>query len=337
MEDEDLELERLIKIAEEEKEASENDEEESGTEDEDIHEEESEEDSDEDGSESEESDEDSGDDEDEDEEESSDDIDDDDDDDTTDNDDTGSFEPVTLDVNGVEVTVDNISDLVAYARKGASEANKTETHVEEKLIIDQGKLSQDDLKLLVDAKNGSKEAIAKLAEMAKVDTMEIEEDSAKDYRPQFKATEVSEVDKVANEIAQDAGLKESFQNVSKALPQDFTNKLMSDAGMLKDFARHVKDGIAQEIIPQAITAQMRDGGSFMDAYTKVGQALTAERQKPAVVKEERQVSDKAQKLRDKATSNKSLKKTKTTGGKDIWDLSQEDFEKKLSAGEIDLS
>ena len=334
MEDEDLELEELIKAMEEEKEASVDGEEEDRIEDEDIQEEELEEDSDEDGSESEESDEDSEEDEDSNsEEDSEDDLEDSDEDES--NEET-SFEPVTLDVNGTEVTVDNISDLVAYAKKGASVANQTETHVEEKLIIDQGQLSQDDLKLLVDAKNGSKEAIAKLAELGKVDTMEIEEDSAKDYRPQFQATQVSDVDKVANDIAQDADLKESFQRVTRTLPQDFTSQLSSDAGMLKDFARHVKDGIAQEIIPKALTAQMRDGGSFMDAYTKVGQQLTTERQKPAEVREERQVDTKAQKLREKATSNKSLKKTKVTGGKDIWDLSQEEFDKKLSAGEIDL-
>ena len=334
MEDEDLELEELIKAMEEEKEESENDKEEDESEDEDNSEEENEEDSDEDEGESDESDEDSEEDENSDsEEDSEDDMEDSDDDES---DEKASFEPVTLDVNGVEVTVDNIGDLVAYAKKGASVVNQTETHAEEKLIIDQGKLSTEHLKLTVDALNGSKEAIAKLAEMGKVDTLEIEEDTAKDYRPQFQATEVSDVDKVANEIAQDVELKESFQNVSKALPQDFTQKLMSDAGMLKDFARHVKEGIAQEIIPQAITAQMRDGGSFMDAYTKVGQALTVERQTKAPAKEERQVDTKAQKLRDKATSNKSMKKTKTTGGKDIWDLSQEEFEKKLSAGEIDL-
>ena len=334
MEEEDLELERLIAEMEserdEEQEEEIDDSEEEESKDEEVSDEEDSEETDDNGDNEEEPDEGS-------EEGEEDNVDEDEElDDDSDDNNIESFQPVTLDVNGTEVTVTNVEDLVAYARKGASVLNQAETHVEEKLIIDQGKLSGDDLKLLVDAKNGSKEAIAKLAQLGNVDTVDIEDEDAGNYKSQFQTTQVSEVDKVANEISQDADLVDTFQRVSKALPQDFTQKLMSDAGMLKDFARHVKDGIAQEIIPQAMTAQLRDGGSFMDAYTKVGQTIMESKSQKTEQPQGRQVSEKAQKLRQKATSTKKMKPKGKVGGNDIWDLPQADFEKALANGEIDL-
>lgn len=335
MEEEDLELERLIAEMEAERDSEEETEEEEVKDEmEDNEEDSTEEDGEEDSEDEEEADDDESE-----QEESDDDSDgdesDEEDDELDEKEDSG-FEPVTLDVNGTEVVVDNIKDLVAYAKKGANTVNKQETHVEEKLILEQGKLSSDDLKLLVDAKNGSKEAIAKLAQIAKVDTLDIEEDLANEYKPQFNVSKESEVDKVANEIAQDTALREQFQTVSRALPQDFTQKLMTDASMLKDFARHVKDGIAQEIVPKAITAQIRDGGTFIDAYIKVGTQLMQEKTAPEQQQEERQVDKKAQKLRDKATSRKKLKPKGKVDGDDIWALPQEEFEKALENGDIDL-
>lgn len=239
------------------------------------------------------------------------------------------FEPVEIDVNGVKIKIESLDEMLAFAKKGASTYNqKPETYVEEKAIIEQGKLTADDLKLLVDARNGSPEAIAKLAKMSGVDTFDIDETTADKYTQKFQPHIQSEVDKVASDILNDSELATSFRSTVSALPQEFVSLVTSDATMLKDFARHVKEGIAQEIIPLAVKAQMVNGGTFFDNYSKVGQELV--KNKANAKESERVLSDKEKELReraDKANTKNVPPKQKPTDAEDIWNLSDEEFSK----------
>ena len=242
-----------------------------------------------------------------------------------------TFEPVEIEVNGINVKIESLEEMIAFAKKGASTYNqKPETFVEEKAIIEQGKLSIDDLKLLVDARNGSPEAIAKLAKLSGVDTFDIDETTADKHTQKFQPTVQSEVDKVATDILRDESLAVSFRNTVSSLPQDFVSMVTSDASMLKDFARHVKEGIAQEIIPLAVKAQMMNGGTFFDNYSKVGQDLVA--QKNTKSANERVITDKEKELRERAdkanTKNTETKRT-VSDAQDVWDLSDEEFAKKF--------
>lgn len=242
-----------------------------------------------------------------------------------------TFEPVEIEVNGINVKIESLEEMIAFAKKGASTYNqKPETFVEEKAIIEQGKLTADDLKLLVDARNGSPEAIAKLAKLSGVDTFDIDETTADKHTQKFQPTMQSEVDKVASTILSDSELAQSFRNTVSSLPQDFVSLVTSDARMLTDFARHVKEGIAQEIIPLAVKAQMMNGGSFFDNYSKVGQDLVANKAKTKP--NERTLSDKEKELRERAdkanTKDVPAKKT-VTEASDVWDLSDEEFSKKF--------
>lgn len=240
-----------------------------------------------------------------------------------------TFEPVELDVNGVKIKIESLDEMLAFAKKGALTYNqKPETYVEEKAIIEQGKLTADDLKLLVDARNGSPEAIAKLAKMSGVDTFDIDETTADKYTQKFQPQIQSEVDKVASDILNDSELATSFRSTVSALPQEFVSLVTSDATMLKDFARHIKEGIAQEIIPLAVKAQMVNGGTFFDNYSKVGQELVQNKAKAKA--SERVLSDKEKELReraDKANTKNVPAKQKPTDAEDIWNLTDEEFSK----------
>ena len=251
------------------------------------------------------------------------------------------FEPVTLKVGGQEVVIDNVEDLLAYAKAGAKNFNKEETLTEEKSIIEQGKLSPETLRLVVDAQNGSKEAIAKLAQNGNIDLLDVDNKMADEHVQSFQETQVSDVDKVVGEIAQDTEHMENFKSVVQILPSDFRGELMKDANMLSHFSRHVKDGLAQEILPLAITEQVKNGGSFMDAYTKTGEALMAKKQEqpaqsqaPAQQKQEREVSERAKKLRDRANNSRGSKGTPQDSADDIWGQSDEDFDDMISSGRI---
>lgn len=242
------------------------------------------------------------------------------------------FEPITVDVNGYEVEITSKEDMMAYIKKGAASfAQKPEEKAEELEIVKQGDLSPEILKLAVDAKNGSKEAIAKLAEIAKVDILDVESDMANEYKAQFEPQQLSEVDKAANEILQDESHASEFKQIASSLPQEFTNQVFSDANTMRHFSRHIREGLAQKIIPRAINAQMRFGGSFMDHYTEIGTAIQAEANKP----KERTIPKKTQKMREKAASSSRSSASdaapRTDTAEDVWDMTDEEFEEKFGA------
>lgn len=243
---------------------------------------------------------------------------------------TVTFEPIEVEVSGHKVTINSKEEMLAYIKKGASTFNKEpETFVEEKTILEQGQLSADDLKLLVDAKNGSKEALALLARRSNIDILDVESEMADAYKQQTQYQVETDVDKVANEILSNETLATEFRKVSSALPKDFMSEITSNAKDLKAFSGHIESGIAQKIIPLAINSQIVNGGSFMDNYNKIGFAMS--QQKPEV-KQERTVSEREADLRKRAFSGTGHNnQSASNSSKDIWDMSEEDF------NNIDLS
>jgi len=237
---------------------------------------------------------------------------------------TDSFEPITVNVNGYDVEITSKEDMMAYIKKGADSFNKQpDKYTVEKDIVEQGKLSPEDLKLLVDAKNGSPEAIAKLAEIAKVDVYDIDTEVAKEYKPQFEPTVQSEIDIAANEILADESHANEFRQITNTLPQDFTEAVFSDANVMRNFSRHIKEGLAQKVIPQAINAQIRDGGSFMEHYSRIGEAMVRQAQQP-----KREVGQKEKELRKKASARASVSSEgtpRTDTADAIWDLTDAEF------------
>lgn len=235
------------------------------------------------------------------------------------------FEPIEVEVAGVKVTINSKEEMLAYIKKGASTFTaEPEKFTEEKVILEQGKVSAEDLKLLVDAKNGSKEALALLARKANIDILDVESEMADAYTQQTQYYKQSEVDKVADEILSDTELASEFKRVASALPQDFMSEITSNAHDLKAFSGHIKSGIAQQIIPQAINSQIVNGGTFLENYNKVGFAMSQKQAQPEV---KREVGQREQELRKRASSGSGHNnQSATNSGKDIWDMSDEDFD-----------
>lgn len=244
------------------------------------------------------------------------------------------FTPIEIEVGGHKVKITSQEDLMAYVTKGAESFGKKEDKfVNEKTILEQGNLTSDDLKLLIDAKNGSKEAIAKLAELAKVDVFDLDSEMASQYKGQFEPYIESDVDKVANEILADVEHATTFRNISNNLPRDFMNAVSSNAEALRNFSGHIKSGLAQEIIPMAITAQMRFGGSFMDHYVDIGQKVSASKTAKAEVKPVRSMSaeEVAMRQRASAKSGSHVESKKDNSAEDIWALSDAEFAEKYGS------
>ena len=246
------------------------------------------------------------------------------------------FKPIEFEIAGQKIVLNSEEELRAMLSKGAESLSKQDNSLGlEKTIIEQGKITAEDLKLLVDAKNGDPKAIAKLAANSKIDILEVEADDADKYVPTFEPVVISDTEKVAREIASDTAHAEVFTRIASGLPNDFKQAIMSNAGDLKTFSEHIKSGLAQQIIPEAMKLVYTQNISFSDAYVKVGQELVAT--KPAQKKEERTLTDREKELRKKASENagngnQQSKKALTVD--DIANMPIEEFEK-LTAEDLE--
>ena len=239
------------------------------------------------------------------------------------------FKPVEFEIAGQKIVLNSEEELRAMLSKGAESLSKQDDSLSlEKAIIEQGRITADDLKLLIDAKNGDPKAIAKLAANSKIDILEVDADDADKYVPNFQPTIISDTEKVAREIANDKEHAEVFTKIASGLPMDFKQAIMSNANDLKTFSQHIKSGLAQQIIPEAMKLTFTEGLSFSDAYVKVGSELV--NKQPEQKKIERTLTDREKELRKKASeqgNNQADGSRKKLTVDDIANMPIEEFEK----------
>jgi len=252
------------------------------------------------------------------------------------------FKQIEIEVNGSKITLNSQEELMTLVKKGIEYSTKEPESLQtEKQIISQAGITVDDLKLLVDAKNGDKTAIAKLAKSSGIDLLDTDNDDAENYVPKFQPTVESDVNKVANEILRDEELTKTFKNVAQSVPVDFMDRVTSNANDLKIFAEHIKLGIAQEAIPAAMKMRLLNGTDFMEAYVSAIKEIIATKQttetKTVVTTQKKEMTEQEKLLRKKASDNGN---SHTNGGSkaltpdDIANMSDEEFEK-LKASDLD--
>jgi len=248
------------------------------------------------------------------------------------------FEPIEVEIDGNKITVNSQEELMTLAKKGLKSVDiKPNVDSEVDTFVKQAGLTKADLTLLVDARNGDANAIAKLAEIAKVDVLDIEAEKAGEYKPTFEMQAQSEIDIVAGEILNDTEHATVFKETMVGLPTDFKQTISNDAGMLKAFSSHLKSGLAQEVLPQVRKEMALKGGTFFENYARLGQETARAKAAPQQEakqepKQERQMSDKEKKLRARADGgdkSSSSKKGKTTA-EDIQNMSEEEFAKLIA-------
>ncbi|MCK5665191.1 MAG: hypothetical protein KAI17_16995, partial [Thiotrichaceae bacterium] len=240
------------------------------------------------------------------------------------------FKPIEVEINGQAISINSKDEMMAFINKGASSmGNKPQRKSENDQIIEQGQLSKADLSLLIDAKNGNKSALAKLAKDSNIDVFDLEDGAAESYQQEFQAQLMTEVDEVAEGIMGDVTLHEEFKRVVNNVPAGFSAELAGNADALRNFSQHVKSGLAQKVIPEAMKQQMLNGGSFMDNYAKIGREMSNAQKAPEASKTTRKENPRAEKLRKRAANHKgSNKGTKTqVSGDDVWNMSSDDFKK----------
>jgi hypothetical protein len=254
--------------------------------------------------------------------------------------------PVKIKARGMEIDITDPAELITLAHKGFDYFKKTQELAQWRKdisVIEKGGLTTEELQILAELKNGNKEAAGALLKAYGVDPYELTEDTT--FKPSGQFAPASEVEMVAQEILSQPELAEKVKQTVSVVPQDFSQKVSSDPNLLRAFADHVRTGLAEQIIPEAMKRQMIYGGNFFDHYTEVGEALLAGSQQsmtaPAAQPQAQQaqprkeLSDKERRLRQKAAPPRRGKKQSfIEDAEAIWDMSDEEFENAIRSGKI---
>lgn len=251
------------------------------------------------------------------------------------------FEPIEFEYSGHKIKVESQDELIAMLRKSAELQTNFKPKTKEELALEQAGLSAEDIALYIDAKNGDKNALAKIATLGKIDLLDVSEEDATAYTKKFNVVEPNDAEIVAQSIVNDKQLFETFTRVTSGLPKHFMTAVTSNARDLATFKEQIQSGLAQEIIPQALKLTYQ-GVDFIDAYVRVGTKIMSERagnntQQQQQQPQDRTISDREKNLRKIANdkSSGSQNKNKNVEADDIWNMSDKDFERLISSGKID--
>lgn len=251
------------------------------------------------------------------------------------------FEPIEFEYSGHKIKVESKDELMAMLRKSAELQTNFKPKTKEELALEQAGLSAEDIALYIDAKNGDKNALAKIATLGKIDLLDVSEEDATAYTKKFNIVEPNDAEIVAQSIVNDKQLFETFTRVTSGLPKHFIEAVTSNGKDLATFKEQIQSGLAQEIIPQALKLTYQ-GVDFIDAYVRVGTKIMSERasnntQQQQQQSQDRTISDREKNLRKIANDKNSgsQKTNKNVEADDVWNMSDEDFEKLVSSGKID--
>lgn len=257
-----------------------------------------------------------------------------------DNNNVEEFKPIEFEYSGHKIKVESQDELMAMLRKSAELQTNFKPKTKEELALEQAGLSAEDIALYIDAKNGDKNALAKIATLGKIDLLDVSEEDATAYTKKFDIVEPNDAEIIAQSIVNDKQLFETFTRVTSGLPKHFIQAVTSNGKDLATFKEQIQSGLAQEIIPQALKLTYQ-GVDFIDAYVRVGTKIMSERasnntqqqQQP----QDRTISDREKNLRKIANDKNSgsQKTNKNVEADDVWNMSDDDFEKLVSSGKID--
>lgn len=239
------------------------------------------------------------------------------------NDDEQDFEKLSVKVNGQDIEINSEKELRTIVAKLSENSSKT-TINNEKRMLEAAGLSKEDIGLLSDIKKGNKAAINEFLKSQKISLDDLDDAKDEEYKTEFDYKEPTAIDQVAEQILSDSTFAEQYRTTAATLPKDFSDAIHSDPVAMENFAKHVKSGLAGEVIPLATKASIVEGIPFMEAYAKIGREVAAKKAGKADEKPARKVDEESRSRRSKRSASRSDAPKEDTP-EDIANMSEADF------------
>ena len=200
---------------------------------------------------------------------------------------TQEFAP--LKVSGKHIPINSLEELYTLASGGAGVTQKFQEIAAYKksiAIMNEHNLSEADLSLLVEARNGSKDAIASLIKQSGIDALELPEEANENYVPgaYIPSDQQVSLSEVQQEIARDeeyAITQNVVNNIMDSRSQDI---LVQNPQMIRGLHEDIKSGAYELVSAHAQKLKLMDGGirSDMEYYIQAAQeGPSSEPQMPA--------------------------------------------------------
>lgn len=193
--------------------------------------------------------------------------------------------------NGKTIQVDNADDAVKLMQMGANYSKKMaelKPHLKTiKVLKNQNLLDESKLNTLIDAANGDKGAIKKLAEMNDIDLYDLSNgDDESEYTP--KTHSISDEDYAFEEVVEELKTTDSYSTLVSKITKDFDDKskveIRNNPTILKTLNDHVASGLYDDISNEV--AQLRTLGKVpadvpdVEVYGQIYKAYTEAMQQP---------------------------------------------------------
>ena len=179
---------------------------------------------------------------------------------------------------GKEIPIDNIDELYQLASKGLDYTRKMQNikpfRSAVELMQQQG-LSVDDLNLLVDIKQGNKDALKAVIKDLNIDPYEdlTIDDEPVDYKPNNYAPDpkLIEVNEVIDSISSDPEFETTNKVISDILDDMSKSKLLENPNLINLLHNDVKQGLFFEVEPLVTKQKLinNDNRPFLEVYAEM--------------------------------------------------------------------
>lgn len=249
--------------------------------------------------------------------------------------------PIDIPANGIKVKA-TMNELIEGFKKGMNYTQKMQEisqHRKSISILAEHGLNEKDLGLLIDARSGNKEAIAKLLRDAKVDPLDLDVESKTEYvAKDYSKDEVDpEMEYVRKEILSDTEYAPIVEDAIKTMPEDMFREVAGNANNLSALYKDVKSGVYQRVMPEVIKIKNLYGStkSTKDLYIEVARNMAPAKVQPNVapVPSKEETESKKQELNDKkkkAVSSSAAVSKPSVIKQDLDELDDDAFAKEFA-------
>lgn len=245
------------------------------------------------------------------------------------------IEKFKVKANGVEFEFTK-EELIMLAPKAMDYTKKMQQIAPFRKAIsamEENGLTENDINMLIEMKKGNKDAIAALIKEAKVDPLDIDVETEKQFVPQQYGMSETQlrIKEVVNEIQSDPEYKITQDVVDRQWDSASRKTLAENPDMIRGLHVDIKSGIYALVAPEMMKLKMLDGSrkSDLDYYLEAGNRI-AERlkQENEVVKKEDKRQAQQKEIKEAAKKRESATLPRTTSGKKkVTDyLDEEQFE-----------
>ena len=217
---------------------------------------------------------------------------------------------------------------------GLNFTRKTQELSKHKGTIDymsQHGITNEMLQTMVEASTGNKEALGSIAKKAGIDTLEVDPETPYTPDAKYAPQQYTEVDMVANEIQADSQTADSFRSLMDIAPQSFKETLGTNADTLRKFGVDVKNGIAKELMPEAVKLHALYGGDFVNHYITASRMFNENFQPEQIVESVAEVKTEPSPNRAKAGVASSSSTGSSSGSFDVWSATDEELMEKINS------